>query len=160
MRQRRRPAPKPPCDRTLAIAAVGGDSPVDLGQDDALLDSHPATKFTRSSRVHPQLMASGQHGSQALLPLEWLRTQLHTENWTCRGPSVTAVARTPAADHPVVPHEILVARLAPVAAADQEVIEVEGAGHGPFGHDLGPQFEDRIHDLLERPGAETGHRRR
>ena len=79
---------------------------------------------------------------------------------TGRPPAVAAVARAPAAHHPVVPHEVGAILLAAVAPADQQIFEVEGAGHGALGQDLGPELEDRIHDLLEGAGAEACDRRR
>ena len=41
-----------------------------------------------------------------------------------------------------------------VAAADEQVLEVEAARHRALGHDLRPQLEDRVHDLLVGAGAE------
>ena len=43
-----------------------------------------------------------------------------------------------------------------VAAADEQVLEVERAGDRPLGHDPRPELEDRVHDLLVGPGAEAG----
>ena len=74
--------------------------------------------------------------------------------------AVAPVPSAPAAGHPVVPHEDRPAGLARVAPAHQQVLEVERARQGPLRHHPRPQLEDRVHDLLVRPGAEPGDRDR
>ena len=160
VRDRRQAALDAPGDRARAVAAVGDDGPLRLRQRRALLHAAAAAEAARAAGVGEDLVAGREDRAEPLLALQGLHRQPDAEHRRRAVGAVAAVAPAPAADHPVVPHEERPALAARVAPADEQVLEVERAGDRPLGHDLRPDLEGAVHDLLVRAGAEAGHRDR
>ena len=117
----------------------------------------PPRKLPGPPESVTDLVPRRQHRAEALLRLERLDGEAHPEDRRRRVRAVLAVAAAPAADHPVVPHEDRPALVPRVAPADEQVLEVERAGERALRHELRPELEDRVHDLLVGAGAEAGH---
>ena len=67
----------------------------------------------------------GDHRGEPLLPFERLDHEPDAEDGCGGGAAILAVAASPTADHPVIPHELTVIARTPVPATDQEVFQVE-----------------------------------
>ena len=150
----------PPGNRTTAVAAVTHHRLVDLGEHPTFLDAATSTEAARPGRVHADFMVHRQYGVQALLAFHRLDRQAGTEDRRGGRRAILGLASSPAARHPVIPHEVVAALGATIVAADQQILQVEGTGHGTFRHDAAPQLEDPVHDLLVGTRAETRHRMR
>ena len=137
---------------------VGHHRALVLGEDAALDHAAAAAVLPGSAGVAQDGVVGGDDRGQPLLPLQRLDHQPDAEDRRRGGAAVLAVAAAPAADHPVVPHELAVVARPAVPAADEEVFQVEGAGQRPLRQHLRPELEGGVHDLLVGAGAESGHR--
>ena len=121
-----------PRDRAGAVAHVRHDGrPRPRAGSPPFSTPQPPRNLPGPARVGEDLVAGRQDRAEPLLAFERLHGEADAEDRRRRVRAVLAVPAAPAADHPVVPHEDRPLVVPRVAAADEQVLEVEASRRSP-----------------------------